>query len=36
LVRVVQTYLYRGIALSGFKPTPPCIIQLGGVVRSGP
>jgi hypothetical protein len=24
---------YRGIALSGLMPTPPSIIQLGGVVR---
>jgi hypothetical protein len=24
---------FRGIALSGLKPTPPSIIQLGGVVR---
>jgi hypothetical protein len=24
---------FRGIALSGLMPTPPSIIQLGGVVR---
>jgi hypothetical protein len=33
LARSVQTDSYRGIALSGFRPTPSGIIQLGGVVR---
>jgi hypothetical protein len=33
LVRPAQLVGCRGIALSGCMPTPPSIIQLGGVVR---
>jgi hypothetical protein len=29
----IPFHSFRGIALSGLKPTPPSIIQLGGVVR---